>query len=368
MACSRQAHWEVTGAKIDSGNLKSLHDLTGACEEYSIDQMQKLAEGGCHPSTERTKHGRATVAVADLKNQRYEPTGLTPAVSPPQGAGNELKQIQPIARSLKQVVLWIGANSGGVSKTTLAIHLAYEMAQHGANVAILDLDTNVSMSQFTGLSKAPVAGDTLAYVLSEHFEGDWPLASPDWGSLPGTIEICRGGPVMAEAATELASRKRREYLLSDRLNDYPLPHDLVILDCPATLSHLSDIALVSATHLLIPLEPTPKSLSGCDVLLKWYRVNCRALRLNPEPKILGVIPVRYDASSATQRDYNARLPILLGELGIHCFPPVRFSQEFINTSARGLPLQLHRPSHKACADFIPLSESLAALLEGESNG
>jgi len=30
-------------------------------------------------------------------NQRYEPTGLAPAVSPPQGAGNEPREIQPIS-------------------------------------------------------------------------------------------------------------------------------------------------------------------------------------------------------------------------------------------------------------------------------
>ncbi|MBW4550445.1 MAG: ParA family protein [Aphanocapsa sp. GSE-SYN-MK-11-07L] len=269
----------------------------------------------------------------------------------------------PVSHPLKQVVLWIGANSGGVSKTTLAIHIAYVMACRGAKVAVLDLDTNVSMSQFTGLDKSPVAGETLAYVLSEHFDGDWPFASPDWGEIKGRIDICRGGPVMAEAGIELANRKRREYLLSDRLSDFPLPHDLVILDCPATLSNLSDVALVASTHLLIPLEPTPKSLSGCDVLLKWYQVSCRALRLNPQPEILGVVPVRYDANSATQREYRAKLPEVLNGFGIHCYPSVRFSQEYINASARGLPLQLHRRHHKACGDFLPICETLSELLE-----
>jgi hypothetical protein len=32
--------------------------------------------------------------LVELPNQRYEPTVLAPAVSPPQGAGNEPKEIQ----------------------------------------------------------------------------------------------------------------------------------------------------------------------------------------------------------------------------------------------------------------------------------
>lgn len=275
------------------------------------------------------------------------------------------QEVKPINSSLKQIVLWIGANAGGVSKTTLAIHLAYEMANRGMSIAIFDLDTNVSMSQFTGLGKNPSWQETLAYVLSEDFKGDWPLATPSWGLNQGKVQICRGGPVMAEATIDLTLRKRREYLLRDRLIDYPLPHDLIILDCPATLSNLSDVALVAATHLLIPLEATPKSFSGCDALLTWYRVTCRQLRLQPAPPILGIVPVRYDSSEAIQRDYYAMLPQMLQPQGIKCYSSIRYSREFINASEHGVPLQIYRPNHKACSDFLSICNDLSQLLESE---
>jgi cellulose biosynthesis protein BcsQ len=62
-----------------------------------------------------------------------------------------LDSATPSPTALRQIVLWIGANAGGVGKTTLAVHIGYEMANRGFDVAILDLDSNGSMSLFCGL-------------------------------------------------------------------------------------------------------------------------------------------------------------------------------------------------------------------------
>lgn len=63
----------------------------------------------------------------------------------------KLPQILPNPTKFSQTVVWIGANAGGVSKTTLAVHIGYEMACRGFDTVLIDLDTNVSMNQFCGL-------------------------------------------------------------------------------------------------------------------------------------------------------------------------------------------------------------------------
>lgn len=73
-----------------------------------------------------------------------------------------------------QVKLCIVSNAGGSGKTTLSVHLAYEMCKHDYFVALIDLDTQGSLSLFCGLGQ-PAANDTIAAVLNEDFEGDWPL-------------------------------------------------------------------------------------------------------------------------------------------------------------------------------------------------
>jgi chromosome partitioning protein len=274
----------------------------------------------------------------------------------------------PSSVALNQVVLWIGANAGGVSKTTLAIHIGYEIASRGFDVAILDLDTNVSMNQFCGLSKSPRPEETIATVFSEDFSGEWPLITPEWGVPKGKLQICQGGPVMVQVGLDLGQRNRREYVLADALDDHPLPHQLIILDCPATLGNLNDVALAVSTHLIIPVELTPKSLTGSDALLTWYRMTCKKLRLSPTPMILGFIPTQFNSGESMQRDLLEQLPKMIEPQQLSCYPPIRYTCEFINASARGVPLFIHRGSHKACADFLPICDDLTQLIKGNPSG
>lgn len=268
---------------------------------------------------------------------------------------------------MKQVVLWIGANAGGVAKTTLAVHIGYSMAKRGFDVALLDLDTNVSMSQFCGLDKEPPPEQTMAAVFDEDFNGEWPLLTPEWGNPKGKLQVCLGGPYMIQVGLELAVRNRKEYILADRFEDFPLPHQLILLDCPASLGNLNDAAIAVATHLLIPVELSPKSLTGANALLSWYRGAIKNLRLNPPPQILGFVPTKYDSSEAAQRDLLNSLPKMLAPLKIKCYPQIRYSCEFSNASGKGVPLHLHRSTHKAIKDFEPICQELSAILQ-EGNG
>lgn len=274
----------------------------------------------------------------------------------------KLPQILPNPTKFSQTVVWIGANAGGVSKTTLAVHIGYEMACRGFDTVLIDLDTNVSMNQFCGLDKDPLPAQTMAAVFDNDFNGDYPLLTPDWGTPKGKLQICQGGPAMIQVGLELASRNRREYALVDKFEDFPLPHHLVILDCPATLGNLNDVALAVSTHLLIPVELSPKSLTGASALLSWYRGACKSLRLNPPPQILGFIPTKYDSSEAAQREFLSKLPEMLAPLQINCYPYLRYSCEFSNASGKGIPLHLHRPSHKASGDFKAICDDLSKLI------
>jgi chromosome partitioning protein len=131
---------------------------------------------------------------------------------------------------MKQVVLAILSNAGGVGKTTLAVHIACEMGQRGFKVAMLDLDPQRSLDVFCGLPPTE-AQNTLVSVLSKDFSGGWSLV-PAWEE--SKIEVGQGHPLLADAVNDLVVRKRGEYALADRLKKFPLPHNLVILDCPST--------------------------------------------------------------------------------------------------------------------------------------
>lgn len=264
---------------------------------------------------------------------------------------------------MTQIIISLLANAGGVGKTTLSVHLAYEMNKRGFSVALLDLDPQRSLDVFCGLPPANVE-NTLVKAFSKDFQGDWGLV-PIWNN--SKVEVGQGHPLLAELANELVVRKRGEYALADRLKKYSLPHDLVILDCPATLGMINVNALASSSYVLVPVQLEMKAISGSAELIEWCMTTADELQLDPRPPILGFVPSMYDNSVAMHRQYLNQLPEITSQLQIKLYPQIRSSNEFKNASANGVPLQMYRPTHKACQDFNQLAEDIVALLQNQGN-
>lgn len=253
-------------------------------------------------------------------------------------------------KAIRQIILWIVANAGGIGKTTLGVHLGYRLAQLGFNTLFIDLDTNGSLARFCGLEPELDPAQTTAALFERSFTGEYPIQTPAWGNPKGKFQICQGGPVMVGVGLDLPSRTGREFVLRKTLKKYVIQHDVIILDSPASLDVLSSCALAAATHILIPL-PMSVKLSGVDWLLQWIRDESEALDLDPTPNLLGGIPMRV-ANNADQQGFYSEIGQVLAEQGVPCFPGIRYSAEFENASNRGVaPLYLHRPSHEACKDF-----------------
>jgi chromosome partitioning protein len=261
---------------------------------------------------------------------------------------------------MAQIVIAILANAGGVGKSTLATHIACELGERKYKVAMLDLDPQRSLDVFCGLEAVDVA-NTTANVLSKDFKGNWTFA-PVWGE-SSRVEVCQGHPQLAEVANDLVVRKRGEYVLADRLKKYPLAHDVVILDCPATLGMLNVNALAAATHLLVPIQLEMKAIAGSAELVEWSITTSEELQLEPRPPILGFVPSMYDDSVAMHRQYLKQLPEIAEQLEIKLYPEIRASSEFKNASAHGLPLHKYRPRHPACKDFKKIVDDLVKLIK-----
>lgn len=264
-----------------------------------------------------------------------------------------------------QIRLALLSNAGGSGKTTLATHLAYLLGSKGLSVLIIDLDPQGSVSLFCGVTPTDDQG-SVSLVLRDDFKGDWPFIQL-WCDRTKNVQAIRGDLELVQSQNELVLHPRGAYLLADRLQDFPVTHDVVILDCPATLGPLPRIAVSASTHLLIPLQVEPKSTAGAGKLLEWFYASVRELRLNPEPELLGIVPNQYDKDIAIHRNILSDLAPQLEQLQIPFFQPVRFSSEFKNASARGLPLHATRPGHSACKDFSPIIDAVMSLVEVPQN-
>jgi chromosome partitioning protein len=234
----------------------------------------------------------------------------------------------------------------------------YEWSCRGLSVAILDLDTNHSLEDFVGMTGKPKE-QTIAKVFEDDFDGNWPLQTPYDEE---KLQVCPGHPSMVEAIEKLLVRVRREYYLTKLLKQYPLPHDLIILDCSAGIDLMAFNVLAASTHLLIPLDMGVKVKTAAR-LIQGILLAADELQLQPPPQILGLVPNRYNKGAAIHEDFLAELPQIAKTLNVKLYPPLRIWQHLNNSAVFGLPLKKHRPSDPTCQIFSTIADDLESALE-----
>jgi chromosome partitioning protein len=105
-------------------------------------------------------------------------------------------------------------------------------------------------------------------------------ATPNLDILTGSIEL-------ANADLALGDVKGRESTLKQALHQLQSRYEVVVLDCPPSLSLIGVNALVAADGLVIPVPPQPLALEGLSYLLGSIETVRR--RLGTHARILGVL-------------------------------------------------------------------------------
>jgi len=194
-------------------------------------------------------------------------------------------------------LMTIANQKGGVGKTTTAVNLAASLAQHGAQVLVIDLDPQGNAS--TALDVDHYAGVPSVYnVLIE----DCPLAEVirPAGGMPGLY--CAPATIdLAGAEIELVPVVARELRLARALRAFDTSQlDYVFVDCPPSLGLLTLNALVAAAEVLLPIQCEYYALEGVQQLLNTadlVRVN-----FNPGLHVSTVLLTMYDGRTRLASD------------------------------------------------------------------
>lgn len=273
---------------------------------------------------------------------------------------------------MAQLRVAIMSSAGGTGKSTVAVNTAYHLSRLGKSVCLIDCDPNGSLALFTGLDDPEDSKQTLDRVLDPDFKGDWPLFSV-WSDRVKGVEACLGGLPLYETVKRIDKEPRGVYLLSDAIEDHPLPHDVVILDCPGTIERYHEIALAASTHVLIVLRPETKDINAGFKLIDWVYQYRRRLRLKPAPEILGIVPNGFQKDVATHRNYMGEgilpveetLPAILRSMAepIQLFSTIRSTRHLGNAGDYGLPLGLYRSGEEVNKVFVKIAQTIVDLEE-----
>lgn len=190
----------------------------------------------------------------------------------------------------------IGNNKGGAKKTTLAVRLAEALAKAGHRVGVVDLDPQGNASRRLGWRDDP---DDPPLTTSEAIEANAEgVAAQVWQPIGWSAEYADRISVMParytleDRSTE-AGQRGAYRRLAKALKGADDHLDYVLIDCPPSLGHLTQMGLAAAHHALGSTEPEYDSVEAAVRYRDFVDASGEDLA-NPGLDFLGLVVSAYD--------------------------------------------------------------------------
>jgi len=249
---------------------------------------------------------------------------------------------------------------GGSGKTTTAVNLAAALARglvgDRLRVLLIDADPQANATAvFLGvpIAAGPQQGPMIYEILMEKAPPDEVIrrvALPPAKHTPeGALDILPAHLNLAVAEVELVALFERERRLARALA--PLDYDLMIIDCPPSLSLLTVNALMAATDVIVPVDPGLFPLVGLGILrrtIEMIRRSNRTLRLT------GILPTFADRT-ALFRDSYAQLKAEFGDLVL---PSIPRRVALGEANAAGQDIFAYAPSSAGAQAYLQVADAL----------
>ena len=152
---------------------------------------------------------------------------------------------------------------GGVGKTATAVNLSYLAARDGYRVLLWDLDPQGAASYLFRI-KPRVKGGGKALI-----EGTKSVGAAIKGTDFDRLDLLPADFTYRNLDLLLDAAKRPDRRLASLLAPLKSEYDAVFLDCPPSISLLSESVLHAADLLLVPLIPTTLSVRTLDQLTEF---------------------------------------------------------------------------------------------------
>lgn len=158
----------------------------------------------------------------------------------------------------------VSNQKGGVGKTTVTINVAGALAQRGHEVLVVDLDPQGHASEGLGLAdeyewEPPHLGTALGKLNNATQITDVVCEHPEMAAIPSNID-------MFTLETDLTGAMRSRERLSLVFDALDNSFDFILVDCPPSLGHLTDNALLACGTVLVPALAEGTSIRALEIL------------------------------------------------------------------------------------------------------
>jgi len=223
---------------------------------------------------------------------------------------------------LRNRIITVANQKGGVGKTTTAINLATALAAIGEKVLIIDLDPQGNASTGLGIDRRNREVSSYDLLIGTHGVGEAAVQTvvPDLYIVPSTMDLL--GVEM-----EISQHSDRVFRLKRALNEPDAKRfSYILIDCPPSFNLLTMNAMAAADSVLVPLQCEFFALEGLSQLLE--TVDQVRRTVNPTLDIQGIVLTMFDARNNLAQQVVTDVRTHLGEKVYHTLIPrnVRVSE------------------------------------------
>lgn len=203
--------------------------------------------------------------------------------------------------------LFVVANQkGGVGKTTTTVNLAAALTKLGQRTLLVDLDPQGNATMGSGIDKRKLKASVYQVLIGLADVQETTVTSPagGYGVLPANREL-------AGAEVELVDFDARETRLKEALQLVDDAYDVILIDCPPSLSLLTLNGFCAAHGVIIPMQCEYFALEGlADLVNTIKKVHAN---FNTNLKVIGLLRVMFDPRVTLSQQVSAQLQQHFGD-------------------------------------------------------
>lgn len=247
----------------------------------------------------------------------------------------------------KSISIAIGNRKGGVAKTTSVSSLAGYFAQRGLKVLVVDLDTQANLT-LTFFKEIP--DDTVTAIFERkripihHVRKNLDLVAADSDLV---------------AVEQILKKPEDRMILAKALASVKCNYDIILLDCPPSLSWLTINALSACDHLFVPMDMDKKSVLAITNMAE-------ACYQSATPtKISGIFFTKYEPRLNATKKVEALMRSRYGATVMET--AIRKCSKIPESSMENTDVVTYAPDSNAAEDYRRLGDEILRItgLEGE---
>jgi len=248
-------------------------------------------------------------------------------------------------------IIAIANQKGGVGKTTTAINIAAALSTLYYETLLIDFDPQGNSTSGFGIKKWELKSSIYNVLIDGELIENIVQATE--------VELCDivpSGLDLVGAEVELVNIQGRETKLKEAVQKYKKVYDYIIIDCPPSLSLLTENAFTAADSILIPIQCEYYALEGLGQLLKFMDAMKRVF--NPNLAVEGVLLTMYDARLNLSEQVREQIKKYFGEKVYDTIIPrnIRLAE----APGFGQPINLYDKRSPGAEAYMKLAKEIIA--------